>query len=387
MPLSLLRRSLLIDAALAAALFATALLPLTGLGEVSGDRPLDALGVAFIAGQTVTLAWRRKYPVAVLVVVASSFAIDRWFDYPSGTALFGVAIALYTVGAELSARRSAIVGGITIGLIVSWTSVGVISLGLPASVVLTMFVLVALPFVLGREVRKHEQRVLEYEARAIRAEFDREMQATEAVRQEQARIARELHDVVAHEVIVMTIQAAAANRVLDTSPKDAREAIDTVQEYGRRALTEMRRLLGLLRSGAESDLGPQPGLDDLATLVRQLSDAGLEVDLTIEGEYRTLPVGIDVNAYRIIQEALTNTVKHGGPGAKADVIVRYGGNALTVAIDDDGRGAAEGLSHHGSGQGIAGMKERVALLDGTLEAGPRPGGGYRVRGVIPLEIT
>ena len=378
------RRSFLIDLALAVALFVTAIASLSSLPDFGTTRPLDGLGVALIGAQTLTLAWRRKYPVVTVVVVVGAFSIDRGLNYPSSWAVFGIAIAIYTIGAELSARRSLIVGGITIGVVVVWTAVGVMTTSLPGSVILTISGFMLLPFVLGREARRREQRALEYEARAIRAEFDREMRATEAVRLEQARIARELHDVVAHEVTLMTIQAAAANRVLEVSPHEAREAMLTVEEAGHRALTEMRRLLNLLRSGSESDLGPQPGLDDLTTLVKQLGEAGLEVDLAVDGKQRILPIGIDVNAYRIIQESLANTVKHGGPGAKASVLVHYGEDELSITVCDDGRGAAEGLSPNGTGQGIIGMKERVALLDGTLEAGPKPGGGYRVRGRIPL---
>ena len=384
MPVSAHRRSFLIDLALAVALFVTAIASLSSLPDFGTTRPLDGLGVALIGTQTLTLAWRRKYPVVTLVVVVGAFSIDRGLNYPSSWAVFGIAIAIYTIGAELSARRSLIVGGITIGVVVVWTAVGVMTTSLPGSVILTISGFMLLPFVLGREARRREQRALEYEARAIRAEFDREMRATEAVRLEQARIARELHDVVAHEVTLMTIQAAAANRVLEVSPHEAREAMLTVEEAGHRALTEMRRLLSLLRSGSESDLGPQPGLDDLAILAKQLGEAGLVVDLAVEGEQRILPIGVDVNAYRIIQESLANTVKHGGPGAKAGVVVHYGEDELSIAVCDDGRGAAEGLSRNGTGQGIIGMKERVALLDGTLEAGPKSGGGYRVRGRIPL---
>lgn len=366
------------------ALFATSLISLAALPEFGDTRPLDIIGVGLIAAETLTLAWRRRFPVLVLVVVVSAFAADRWLNYPSSWAFFGIAIVIYTIGAELSPRRSAAVGGTAIAVVVAWTVVGVLTSPLPPAVIVTIFGFMALPFVLGREARRREQRALEYEARAIRAEFDREMRAAEAVREEQARIARELHDVVAHEVTVMTIQAGAANRVLETSPEDAREAIQTVQDSGHRALTEMRRLLGLLRSGSEMELGPQPGLADLVTLVKQLADTGLDVELSVEGDVATLPVGVDVNAYRIIQESLTNTVKHGGPGAKATVSIRYSVDELKVEICDDGRGAAEGMTSNGPGQGIVGMRERAALLDGIVEAGPRPGGGYRVRCRIPV---
>jgi signal transduction histidine kinase len=384
-PITAQRRSFLIDSALAVALFATSVISLAALPGFGDTRPIDAFGIGLIAAETLTLAWRRRFPVVVLTVVIGAFAVDRALNYPSSWAFFGIAIAIYTIGAELSSRRSAIIGGVAIAVVVLWTIMGALTTDLPAAVIVTIFGFMMFPFVLGREARRREQRALGYEARAIKAEFDRELRAAEAVREEQTRIARELHDVVAHEVTVMTIQAAAANRVLDESPTDARTAIQTVEESGHRALTEMRRLLGLLRSGSEAELGPQPGLHDLETLVEQFADAGVNVCLSIEGVARPLPVGVEVNAYRIIQESLTNTVKHGGPGAKAEVLVRFGTAELTVEVDDDGRGAAEGLSVNGSGQGIVGMRERVALLDGTFGAEPRPGGGFRVRAVIPIE--
>jgi len=234
------RRSFLIDSALAVALFATSLISLAALPEFGDTRPLDAIGVGLIAGETLTLAWRRRFPVLVLGIVIGAFAFDRALNYPSSWAFFGLAIAIYTIGAELSARRSAIAGGVAISVVLAWTIMGVLTTALPAAVVITIFGFMMLPFVLGREARRREQRALDYEARAIKAEFDRELRAAQAVREEQARIARELHDVVAHEVTVMTIQAAAANRMLDESPADAHTAIQTVEDSGRRALTEMR---------------------------------------------------------------------------------------------------------------------------------------------------
>ncbi len=379
------RRAFLIDAVLAAALFCIALLSLVDLPQLADSRPLDVFGVVLIAVQTLTLAWRRRYPVAVLVIVVGAMIVALGFQYPTGWAAFGTAVALYTVAAQLDFRRSLVMGGVAIVIVLIWTLVGVVTIPLPVSTLATMFGFLVFPFILGREERKRERRALEYEARAVRAELDRERKAAEAVRREQARIARELHDAVAHEVTVMTVQAAAAGRVLHASPPKAREAIRTVEESGHRALTEMRRLLTLLRSGAKAELGPQPGLADLDMLVDQFAIAGLDVALSVEGEPRQVPIGVDVNAYRIVQESLTNTIKHGGPEARAGVVVRYGQDALTVIVDDDGRGAAEGLAMHRPGQGIAGMRERVSLVDGTLDIGPRPGGGYRVHVHIPLE--
>jgi len=383
-PLSNPRRSFLVDSAIAVAMFALALLSLIGLAEFVGTRAMDTLGFTLIAAQTLSLAWRRRYPVIVLVVVVAGFIIDRGLDYPSSWAFFGTAFALYTVGAELRSRKSLYVAGTAIAVIVAWTGVGIWFYELPAPFIVTVFGFATFPYVLGREARRREQRALALEARAIRAEFDRERQAADAVQEERTRIARELHDVVAHEVAVMTIQAAAAGRVLDTSPEEARVAMNTVEESGRRALTEMRRLLGLLRTDEQRDLAPLPGLDALDALVEQLGDAGLKVRLTVQGTRRSLPAGVDVNAYRIVQESLTNTVKHAGPGAQADVVVAFSDDDLQILVNDDGLGAAGGIGDNGSGHGLVGMRERVSLLDGSLVAGPQAGGGYRVRATIPL---
>jgi signal transduction histidine kinase len=211
-----------------------------------------------------------------------------------------------------------------------------------------------------------------------------EQEATEAVQRERARIARELHDVVAHEMTVMTVQASAAERVVESDPEQARLSMKLVGESGRRGLTEMRRLLGLLRYSDDLQLDPQPGLDSLEALAAQLNEAGQSVQMEITGSRRTLPAGIDLNAYRIVQESLTNTARHAGPGATATVVVTYDDVTLDIDILDDGRGAAQGLEAADSGHGLIGMKERVSLLDGSLSTAPRVGGGYRVHATIPI---
>jgi signal transduction histidine kinase len=185
---------------------------------------------------------------------------------------------------------------------------------------------------------------------------------------------------------VMTVQAAAARRVLHKRPAEAAEALAAIESAGHQALTEMRRLLGVLRTDdAAGDLAPQPGIERLGLLVEQMRDAGLAVDLTITGLARDVPAGIDVNAFRIVQEALTNTLKHGGPQARATVRLAFGSDQLSIEVEDDGRGAAEALADtNGTGQGLVGMRERVALLRGELSAGPRAGGGYRVRARLPI---
>jgi signal transduction histidine kinase len=213
------------------------------------------------------------------------------------------------------------------------------------------------------------------------AERERDVAAREAVVDERARIARELHDAIAHNVSMMVVQAGAERRVLEEAQGSTHEVLETIERIGRGALTEMRRLVGMLRSDAGDPLAPQPGLDDLPLLVNQVRDAGLAVDLRVEGERRELPVGIELSAYRIVQEALTNALKHAGD-ARAAVNVRYGPESLELEIVDDGTGAAAPVAS--GGHGLVGMRERVALYGGRFDAGRRAGGGFAVRVLLPI---
>jgi len=200
------------------------------------------------------------------------------------------------------------------------------------------------------------------------------------VAEERQRIARELHDVVAHAISVIVVQARGGRRLLDTEPAEARGAFDTIEGTGQQVLGEMRRLLGLLRESEDQlALAPQPSLVRIDDLVEQVRDAGLPVELAIEGEPTELPPGIDLSAYRIVQEALTNALKHAGP-ATARVTLRYGEDSLELEIADDGSGSAAG---NGGGHGLVGIKERVAMLGGEVEAGGRVAGGYTVRARLP----
>ncbi|NUU25421.1 MAG: sensor histidine kinase [Streptomycetaceae bacterium] len=238
----------------------------------------------------------------------------------------------------------------------------------------------------------------ELEARADRLIHTREADTRAAIAEERGRIARELHDVVAHHVSVMTVQASAAQRTIARNPDRAREAMAAVEQTGRAALVEMRRLVGILRGNDEADAAvqlseghnaPQPGLDALESLVQQVREAGIAVELSIEGAPTELPPGIDLAAYRIIQEALTNTLKHAGP-AGSRVLLRYRPEEILVRVADDGRGAAANLEARDTertGHGLLGMRERVALYGGRLYAGPRAGGGFEVLARIPLTAT
>jgi signal transduction histidine kinase len=219
--------------------------------------------------------------------------------------------------------------------------------------------------------------------RALRlAERERDVAAREAVVEERARIARELHDVIAHHVSTRVVQAGAERRVLPPEREDTREVLGTIEDVGRGALTEMRRMVSMLRADPAEDLTPQPTLQDVSELVDQMSAAGLPVELNLSGEPRELPEGIGLSAYRIVQEALTNALKHSG-GARVVVDVHYGPDLLELQVRDEGRQHGP-PQVDGGGQGLVGMRERVALYGGRLEAGRQEGGGYAVRVLLPV---
>jgi len=350
--------------------------------------PLGPIAYALIAAQTLPLIWRRRVPVHVLAVVVVAFMIDRAINYPNSWAAFGMAVAIYTVGTQLPPRRSLLVGGIAIDVVLLWTLIGVLVYDVDMLALVSELAVLGFPLLIGRESYRRQEQMLALEKRAIAAEHEREHRAAEAVSRERVRIARELHDVVAHEITVMTIQSAAARRMLARDSQRADAAIKTAEDAGHRALTEVRRLLGMLRTADPKATDPQPGLQSLDRLVTQMNDAGLPTRLSVDGEPGLLPLGVDINAYRIIQESLTNTLKHGGPDAHAEIQVGYSPEVLTIEVADDGRGAAAESDHPGAtGQGLLGMHERVTLLEGTLHAGPRPGGGYRVTARIPIPAS
>jgi len=221
------------------------------------------------------------------------------------------------------------------------------------------------------------------EGRARRLELEREAEAAAAVAEERARIARELHDVVGHAVSVMTVQASGVRRLLNPDQDREREALMIVEQTGREALAEMRRLVGVLRRPEEAPaLAPQPSLQHLDRLVEQAREAGLPVEVQIEGDAKELPAGLDLTAYRLVQEALTNAVKH-AQATSAAVLVRYEDGAVELEVVDDGRGASDGSSESG-GHGLVGMRERVSVYGGELEAGPRPEGGFALKARLPI---
>lgn len=381
-----------VDAILALALL---LLGLTSRVEITDSdlvsvfsREADTFNTFLIVLMTLPLALRRMYPVTVLAVTVGAFAVDRVLDYPNTLAGAGIVLAVHAIGSELPLQRSTKIGGSLVVGITTFTILGALTLeSVGFGSVIQTFLLSATPLYLGREVHQRRRRFEELTLRAERAEREREEQARQAVAEERARIARELHDVVAHQMAVMTVQAEGARRVARDSDPRIREALDTIRSAGHEALTEMRRMVGLLRTVDEPErpLDPQPGLDRLDELVDHMREAGLAIDVTVAGEPRELPPGVALNAYRIVQESLTNTLKHGGHGASATIALTYTDDGIRISVTDDGLGAASSLDRPAEGgHGLIGMRERVALLDGEFNAGPRPGGGYAVTARLPV---
>ncbi len=361
--------------------------PPAGLKAYGGRITLSVVALLFV----LPLAWRRRAPLAVLATLIAWFAAATLVvttSHPGAplSALIALGVAFYTVGAHTSGRRSVV--GLGVGLaaiatidIASGGAFQPVGGARPGT-----WVLLAAAWQAGRELRRRRIEMRELRAHAVELERDREEKLRIAAAEERARIARELHDVVAHSVSLMVVQVQAAQRVLVGDQPAARELLDSIETTGRQALIELRRLLGLLREfDGQRSLAPQPSLRYLDDLLAQVRDAGLPVELVVEGAPATLPQGVDLSAYRIVQEGLTNALKHSG-AAHARVLVRYTPAELELEVSDDGRGRSNGTAN-GSGQGLVGMRERVSLYGGELDTGSSRDGGYVVHARLPLGST
>jgi signal transduction histidine kinase len=355
------------DGLLFAALLTISLLSLRHASPQDGRRP-DVWASVLTVATVVPLWWWRRRPLEVLAVVSVAATVYGIAGYPMSP-IVPLALASYAAAsrrprssAQTAAFAAALVASVAIqyGAHLNWVEV-----------VIGSTFDIAIPAGIGRIMWN----------RRLRQEREREVAAREAVAAERARIARELHDVVAHSMSVMVVQAGAARAVLRQRPEEAEHALRTIEDAGRTGLAEMRRLLDSDGPGADvAPLAPQPGLADMDELVVRMRATGLPVEIVTEGAARPLSPGVDLSAYRIVQEALTNTLKHAGRGAHARVVIRYTGDALDLEVGDDGRGpVADGPPGHG----LIGMRERVAMFGGTLTTGPRPGGGFEVRAIIP----
>jgi signal transduction histidine kinase len=366
-------------------------LALAELQSFPSPRDRSPLNVVLVLLQTLPLVARRRAPFTVFATAALALAVQGSLQLQGPLfAFLAFNLAVYSLAAD-GERRLAAVG------VAAWAFLLTVRLGYLIATrwphvtitglrdVVDDYVLLAAAWTLGQGVRQRRAHAAGLEERAARLEREREEKARQAVIQERLRIARELHDVVAHSLSVVGVQAGAARLVLDADPDPtrARAAVAAIEATANQAMTEMRRALGILRDTERSGaaLAPLPGLGQLPALLDQLRTAGLPVGLTVAGTPRALAASIDLSLYRIAQEALTNALKH-ARATRADVVVGYGAHDVTVEVTDDGQGPPPG-SGPSAGAGTIGMRERVALFGGELRVGPRPEGGYAVRVCLP----
>jgi signal transduction histidine kinase len=333
--------------------------------------PIRPLAVVLVLAQTLPLAFRRLAPVPVWLFVGVVTGVHGASTVNDPPLFFGALVTVYTV-VSLSDRRTSIVVGVVTAL-----AIGVSILASRDTAFVTValvFVVFGTAWILGDSVRTHRAYAAELEERAA-------MAAERAAAEERVRMARELHDVVAHHVSLIAVQSEAAQVLLADDPSRATSAVQSIGATAREALTELRRLLGALRQDGEGPPSRSPQPDDLAieSLVESVRDAGVPVHLSVRGDPRPLPDAVALSAYRIVQESLTNVVKHAAP-ASAAVVLAYGSDELVVEVTDDGRRPASA----GGGHGLVGMRERVTLLGGRLRAEPRQEGGFVVEARVPL---
>lgn len=347
------------------------------------------------------LAWRRSSPLVVATIITSAQVVFTALDFV-GTGFLGVLIAVYSMGAHATGRRRSQVLVVVIAMMGLLFVAGLIVDELDATGFIASVVVLATAFFLGDNLRRRRDAADAMAERAERAERERSLLAERQVSAERARIARELHDVVAHSVSVMVIHAGAARRNLRTSPDDVEVALAGIEATGRQTMTELRAILGVLRGADDGrtsidetgrDLGtaegsgraPQPSLTDLGRLT---ATADLPVHVSVVGDVAALPQSVTLTGYRVVQEALTNVRRHAGEVRRVDVeiVVDLDGRpgSLKVSVLDDGRGAA--ADDTGPGFGVMGMHERVTAIGGTISTGPRPGGGWRVTADVPVDL-
>jgi signal transduction histidine kinase len=366
------------------------------IGHAPDWRPLDGWAYLLLVVGPATLLLRRRWPLVALAVTLACGLVYAARTYPEGPSNLAVYPALWTVA--LTVRRRP-----------AWLAAGVAALVVAAEELFlygsTMFdgeplyAAVTVPAAMwwGESVRARRAYVAELRDRAELAERTREEEARRRVDEERLRIARELHDVVSHTIGVISVQAGVAAHLLHRKPDKAAESLTAIRKASDEALGELHAMLGVLRErdgAGGAPLSPAPGLDELDVLVAQAAGAGVRVRVSLEGEPRRLPAAVDLACYRVVQESLTNVVRHAG-ASRADITVTHHDGRVEVEVVDDGpTGDAAGRSpmivgrrptpSRASGQGIAGMRERARALGGTLEAGPRPGGGFRVRASLPV---
>jgi signal transduction histidine kinase len=384
-PPPLLRRPEVVDA-LVGLVFAASVIPITyKLDSGQPGRPVDALTVVCILVAAGALTVRRRWPTAVLGVITVVTAVYAGRNYPGGPFFLALFVAVGTLASEVDTRAA------VVPIVIAMVPLAVVGFVVDnptepgwAHLLYLSWAIVA--FLAGKAVRDRRELLRGLRERAQYLEETREEEALRRVAEERVRIARDLHDIVAHNIAGISLRAASAAHVADERPEDARRALLAIRDASRQTLDDLRSTLHLLREGDEAaPLVPTSGLADLPELVESVTRSGVPVGVEVRGD-GAVPTAVDSAAYRIVQEALTNVMRHAGP-ASATVIVDHRPDALEVLVEDDGGGNGNAAGgRHGHRHGIAGMQERAAALGGTVDAGPRQGGGFRVRAHLPIEV-
>ena len=369
------------DAALAAVVLAVTLIEVSLNDDESLGRYDRALSIALLVAMSVVIVFRRRHPVAVWIASGALIAIYGVASFPDPVLPYGPLIAVYTVAAYTSWRTTMIAGVVTAAVI---TGSMIIDPHDDLVDWLIAFLSTTTAWLVGNNVRTYRAYTRELEAKAERLDRDRRAEAERAVADERLRLARELHDVAAHHVSVIALHAEAGQALLPNDPERADQSLAVIGEVARTTLTELRRVVGVLRDDRAAPLAPQPGLEQLPILVDEVERAGIPVTLEVSGTPGSISRTLDTSAYRIVQEALTNVLRHAGP-ATAHVRICYEPDALAVEVVDDGVGAAngEGPALPDGGHGLEGMRERAAMLGGTLTAAARPDRGFAVAARLP----
>ncbi|MHA6783470.1 sensor histidine kinase [Pseudonocardia saturnea] len=374
------------DAVLATVVAALGLAQLARAAQpASGSRPADALGFALVVALCLPLVARRRAPRTVLTAVLAVALVFSVLGYQQVALALPIVLAVYTVGSHRTLRESLpVLGLLAVVLAVAYAAV---PQGLAPDDVVSTVLFMVVAWWLGASIRVRRQQAELLQERAALLERARLDLATQAVAAERLRIARELHDVVAHSMSVVAVQSGMAEHVLDSQPEQARAALTAISTTSRAALAEMRHLLGVLRADGEpaGALVPVRGLDDVGELAEQVTGAGLRVRVEASGPQGVVPASVGLIGYRIVQEALTNAVRHAGAGSEVTVRLGRDGGGVSVEVVDDGGGTPVDPGRDGAGRGLAGMRERVAVVGGRLDAGPVPGGGWRVRAHLPFD--
>lgn len=370
----------------AGGLVAATVVPIEG-----SERPVDWIAYVLVIAAAVTSYWRRTKPLFALMACVPALIAYWILDYPGGfdPVLWVMFYSATKYGGPNRRRVWRVVGGcLSLTLVVAIIGVLAPVEDLPLIAVFGIAVTHGTAAIVGEAMYHRNQHIQELEQRTVMLEADLENKAALAAVEERTRIAREMHDIVAHGMTTVVVQAQAGKSVLDSDPDKAREVFTTIEHIGRDSVDEMRRMLGLLRNDAgELDYEPQPGFDNFDDLTRFANDAGVATTIAVTGQKRAVPPGLELTAYRVVQEALTNVIRHAGRPASAEAVVEYTDDNLTITVVDDGLGAAASSSTAGTGHGLLGMRERVEIYHGQFTAGPRPGGGYQVTVSLPLPAS